>query len=46
MFKYFPNSVGVANVLEFLDRLAFKPVWITRAKGGMGFAQLSKILIP
>ncbi len=46
MFQYFPNSVGVANVLEFLDRLAFKPVWITRAKGGMGFAQLSKVLIP
>jgi hypothetical protein len=46
MFQYFPNSVGVANVLEFLDQISFKPAWITRAKGGMGFAQLARILVP
>ncbi|MBC2703408.1 MAG: HAD-IIB family hydrolase [Desulfobacula sp.] len=46
MFEYFPNSVGVANVLEFFDRLAFKPAWITKGKGGIGFAQLAKILVP
>jgi HAD superfamily hydrolase (TIGR01484 family) len=45
MFEYFPNAVGVANVLAFEDRLSFKPAWITRGKGGIGFAQLAKILI-
>jgi HAD superfamily hydrolase (TIGR01484 family) len=46
MFEYFPNAVGVANVLKFCDRLAFKPAWITKEKGGVGFAQLAKILVP
>lgn len=44
MFEFFPNAVGVANVLEFCDRLSFAPAWITKEKGGMGFAQLAKIL--
>ena len=46
MFEYFPNSVGVANVLAFYDRLVFKPAWITKDEGGIGFAQLAKILVP
>ena len=46
MFEYFPNAVGVANVLSFQDRLTFKPAWITKGKGGVGFAELTKILIP
>lgn len=46
MFEYFPNAVGVANVLAFCDRLAFKPAWITKGKGGIGFAQLAKVLVP
>ena len=46
MFEYFPNAVGVANVLEFKDRLCFKPEWVTKGKGGIGFAQLAKILVP
>ncbi len=46
MFEYFPHAVGVANVLEFKDRLSFKPAWVTKEKGGMGFAQLAKILVP
>ncbi len=46
MFEYFPNAVGVANVLEFKDRLSFKPAWITEGKGGIGFAQMAEILIP
>ena len=46
MFEYFPNAVGVANVLEFCDRLAFKPAWITKDEGGFGFAQLVKVLAP
>ena len=46
MFEYFPNAVGVANVLAFQDKLSFKPAWITKGKGGIGFAQLAKILVP
>lgn len=46
MFEYFPNAVGVANVLDFCERLAFKPAWITRGKGGIGFSQLAEILVP
>ena len=46
MFEYFPNAVGVANVLVFQDRLVFKPAWITKGKGGIGFAQLAKVLVP
>ena len=46
MFEYFPNSVGVANILLFKDRLTFKPAWITNDEGGYGFAQLAGILAP
>lgn len=45
MFEYFPNAVGVANVLDFVDRISFKPAWITQAKGGTGFAQLAAVLL-
>ena len=46
MFEYFPNAVGVANILEFCDRLTFKPAWITVSKGGNGFSELAKLLVP
>ena len=45
MFEYFPNSVGVANVLAFQERLSCKPAWITADEGGMGFAQLARVLV-
>ena len=45
MFEYFPNSVGVANVLAFQERLSFKPAWITADEGGTGFAQLARALV-
>ncbi len=45
MFEYFPNAVGVANVLEFESSLTFKPAWITEKKGGAGFAELAKIIL-
>ncbi len=46
MFEYFPNSVGVANILDYKDTLAFKPSWITEERGGSGFAQLADIILP
>jgi len=45
MFGYFPHSVGVANVQEFLERLDSPPTWITRAPGGAGFAEMAAILL-
>jgi len=46
MFEYFPNAVGVANVLAFQNSLTFKPAGITIGKGGTGFAELAKIIVP
>ena len=40
MFGYFTNSVGVATVLSFVDRMDQLPTWITANKGGYGFAEL------
>ncbi len=40
MFAYFPNSVGVANVLLFKERLTSEPAWVTRKEGGYGFAEM------
>ena len=40
MFAYFPNSVGVANVLKFEEQLISKPAWVTRKAGGYGFSEM------
>ena len=40
MFAYFPVSVGVANIHEFRERIRHAPAFVTRAKGGEGFAEL------
>ncbi|MBI4803737.1 MAG: HAD-IIB family hydrolase [Desulfovibrio sp.] len=45
MFGYFPNSVGVANVQDFASDLECPPAWITRARGGDGFAELARTLL-
>ena len=45
MFGFFPNSVGVANVLDFADRLDARPAWVTRARAGEGFVELSEALL-
>ncbi len=45
MFAYFPNSVGVANVLQFEDRLTSKPAWVVGKEGGYGFAEMVGVLL-
>ena len=45
MFGYFPNAVGVANVLDFAARLRHKPRWVTRARGAAGFVELTEALL-
>lgn len=45
MFDFFPNSVGVANVRDFLEDLAATPTYIVEKRGGAGFAEFAMTLI-
>ena len=45
MFAFFPNAVGVANLMNFADRLTARPRWIAREAGGVGFAELAEALL-
>ena len=40
MFQYFTHSVGVANILQFENKIRHEPTWITREAGGFGFAEM------
>ena len=46
MFAFFPNAVGVANVLQMADLMTDFPRWITPSAGAAGFAELADALIP
>ncbi|WP_445635767.1 HAD family hydrolase [Nostoc sp. DSM 114161] len=43
--RYFPVSVGVANVLEYADKLQHQPAYITTAAEGDGFCELSSYIL-
>jgi HAD superfamily hydrolase (TIGR01484 family) len=45
LFAYFPLSVGVANVNDFLPRLATPPHYVTKGRSGTGFAELVSTLL-
>jgi HAD superfamily hydrolase (TIGR01484 family) len=45
MFAHFPLSVGVANVGDFVDDLAFKPGFVAAGRGGAGFAEIAAALL-
>ena len=45
MFGFFPHSVGVANVRSFKTQLAAAPTWVTRAEGGLGFAEMINVIL-
>lgn len=45
MFGYFPVSVGVRNVEEFIERVEQKPKYITRFRAGEGFTELVDYLL-
>ena len=45
MFHFFPHSVGVANIRAFEAQLAASPTWVTRAEGGVGFAEMVKVVL-
>ncbi len=43
--RYFPVSVGVANVQEYMNQLRHQPAYITTAAEGEGFCELSSYLL-
>jgi hydroxymethylpyrimidine pyrophosphatase-like HAD family hydrolase len=45
MFGFFPNSVGVANVLRFQGRLEAEPTYVTIGEGGDGFLEVAHALL-
>jgi hydroxymethylpyrimidine pyrophosphatase-like HAD family hydrolase len=45
MFGHFPLSVGVANVLDFGDRVPALPGYVTARRSAEGFAELADRLI-
>ena len=45
MFGFFPASVGVANVLDFVDELAPPPAYVATGRAAEGFAELADALI-
>lgn len=45
MFGFFPNSVGVANVMDFGERLGVKPAYVTQARAGAGFVEVCEVLL-
>ena len=45
MFAHFPLSVGVANVRDYIDRIAAPPAFVTPSRGGAGFVELADRLL-
>ena len=44
-FRFFPLSVGVANVEDFRDRLRDPPKFVASARGGRGFAEVAEVVL-
>jgi hypothetical protein len=45
MFKFFSNSVGVANVADFGERLREAPAYVTGRRSGEGFVEVAERLL-
>lgn len=45
MFEAFKQSVGVANIQRFWERLVHKPRWVTKAERGAGFAEVAAAVL-
>jgi len=45
MFGFFRNSIGVANVLTFVDSLISPPTFVAKGKSAEGFVELAHLLI-
>lgn len=40
MFEYFPNSCGVANIVDFIGRIDALPNYIAPSRGAAGFVEI------
>jgi hypothetical protein len=45
MFAHFPLSVGVANLMDFADRLTQWPAYLTAFDRGRGFVEVAERLL-
>ena len=45
MFRYFPHSAGVRNVLRFTERMTHLPAFVAHGQGGEGFAEIISHLL-
>ena len=45
MFEFFPNSIAVANIADFVDSIAHRPAYVTRGAEGAGFAELARLIL-
>jgi len=45
MFSFFQNSVGVANVLDYTDKLEHQPSWLTTKPASVGFVELAAAIL-
>lgn len=45
MFRYFPVSVGVANIAQFRAQMSAMPAFVTDSPGGAGFAETADRLL-
>ena len=45
MFRFFANSVGVANVADFGARLSHAPAYVTSQRSGDGFVEVAQLLL-
>ncbi|MEQ1775186.1 MAG: HAD-IIB family hydrolase [Burkholderiales bacterium] len=45
MFGYFPHAVGVANILDFGERVEHLPAYVSSHRCGAGFAEVAECLL-
>jgi HAD superfamily hydrolase (TIGR01484 family) len=45
MFQFFPQSVGVANITKFKEKIQHNPAYVTRQEGGFGFAEMVDVML-
>ncbi|HEY1079804.1 MAG TPA: HAD-IIB family hydrolase [Bdellovibrio sp.] len=45
MFAYFPHSFAVANINNFIDQIKNHPTYVSRQRGGLGFAEIAKAVL-
>ena len=45
MFRFFPNSIAVANIADFAGSIAHLPTYVMRGAEGAGFAELARLML-